>query len=231
MDSFEPFCSILAPETPENTPTTLAKSSSFTERNWKHFDLYSTRTKTLVLNEPASLSKTPSWAFHMGRGSNARSGVFFPSLRGLFLNYADPLSFFIAFAVAPHLVFLSIHLRQASATEESKGAILELTQHLRQKNTSLSHVHVIRPFQQEALDNLLALKTLKAVQVVTRIAEHVTIKQPFWAASLLVVREAGLEQESEEHYTSNRNLRVLTPAAAGSDQPARALPPRVQPIS
>ncbi|TEB20370.1 hypothetical protein FA13DRAFT_1743100, partial [Coprinellus micaceus] len=212
MDSFEPFCSILA----------QVSSSAFTENSWKRFDLYSIHTKTLVLNDPVSLSSNLSRAFHMG-SSNGRSGAFFPSLKGLFLNSADPVSFFIAFTVSPHVRLISIDLPPASTTEESKDAILALTQHLGRTANSLTHAHFLRPFSQRVLGHLQSVSTLQIVQLAIPSAEYTAIGQSFWAPYALLLWEAFPEQESEETYTTSRDSYIanLTPWALSHARPAR----------
>lgn len=153
--------------------------------------------------------------------SNGRSGAFFPSLKGLFLNSADPLSFFIAFTVSPHVRLISIDLPPASTTEESKDAILALTQHLGRTANSLTHAHFLRPFPQRVLGHLQSVKTLQIIQLVIPSAEYTAIGQSFWTPCTLYLREAFPEQEYNEFYTASRDswIATLTPWALCRDIP------------
>ncbi|KAJ2913532.1 hypothetical protein MD484_g6881, partial [Candolleomyces efflorescens] len=126
MDTLEPLFELILPcDTIQDSTTPLVPLTywaTISSEDWKRFETYSSRTKTLVLNRKTSPEVDLSWLFYIAN-SNKRPTQLFPAVKNLFLTSNDTLSLFIAFHVAPQLDILCINLDEESHEPDNDSTV------------------------------------------------------------------------------------------------------------
>ncbi|KAJ3515289.1 hypothetical protein NMY22_g14487 [Coprinellus aureogranulatus] len=162
MDSFEPFCSLLTPAQQGNN-VAPGSQGRLVDKGLDRFNLYSSKTKSLILGKPPSLIHDPCWAAYIAAHKGLANSLF-PSLKSLFLHSADALSLLIAFSVGHYIQILSIHLDPtALAAEEERGSAVAFTSYLSQHSQELVTVQVVYPIDAQSIRNLAAIKSIRHV--------------------------------------------------------------------
>ncbi|KAJ3550961.1 hypothetical protein NMY22_g104 [Coprinellus aureogranulatus] len=190
MHSFEPFCPLLFPH-PATSANLPAGPGGGSEHALARFELYASKTKALILNDPVSLLDNPSWAFnwHLDK-RNLGSIKLFPALSALYLNSADPLSLFIALSVCQRIQLLSIFLDPASVTQGVKDAILELASRTGQRNCSIRFLNCLHPGGLQFLSRGPIFEFLERTEITVGAGDLEALEPILWAPNKVVIGEA-----------------------------------------
>ncbi|KAJ3535894.1 hypothetical protein NMY22_g6277 [Coprinellus aureogranulatus] len=207
MDSFEPFCSLLLPgRQPHPVDAGLDDPDIPSDEGLDRFDLYASKTKTLILNEASSLLSDPGWACYLSVCKDRPTGIF-PALNNLYLNSADALSLFVAFSVAPGLLLLSIYLDAASVTPNVERVLLQLAIQLARQNRSLKALQLINPARPAFLYRISSLlSSIVRLNFAICSGESTAITPNLWIPTVVEVDQINVAPWVEGLYTQIRDV-------------------------
>ncbi|KAF5339085.1 hypothetical protein D9611_011213 [Ephemerocybe angulata] len=166
MDSLVPFfCEILPADRRKDCNELFRplgyRRQPISESHWKRFEVYSAKTKTLILNQ----MKPPmdnAWVLH-ALSSKKRPDVLFPALRRLWLSSTDSLSLAVAFSIAPQVKFLAIHFDEGTGEEEE--ICLALLATLRQADGGPQDLTISQPITYTALRSLHQINSITCLSL------------------------------------------------------------------
>ncbi|KAJ3499940.1 hypothetical protein NMY22_g19435 [Coprinellus aureogranulatus] len=207
IDSFEPFCSLLLPgRQPNILHAGPDDSDILPDESMDRFDLYSSKTKTLVLNEPPPLLSDPGWACYLSACKDRPTGMF-PALKNLYLNSADALSLFVAFSVAPRLRILSICLDAALVTRDVERALLQLATLLAGQNRSLQALQLINPARPAFLYKVSSLlSSIVRLNFAISSGKSTAITPHLWIPAVVEIDQINVEPWVGGLYTHIRDV-------------------------
>ncbi|RXW11765.1 hypothetical protein EST38_g14090 [Candolleomyces aberdarensis] len=174
MDTLEPFFELILPcDTllDRATPAVpLAYWNAISSDEWKRFEVYSSRTKTLILNRKTSPEIDPSWLFYIA-SSTKRPAQLFPAIKHLVLTSNDTLSLFIAFHVTPQIDRLTVHLDKESKEPDDESSVA-FTSSLAENAGKLTSLRLVQPVSWKIIDVVATIPGLKRLSL--RVEKHTT---------------------------------------------------------
>ncbi|KAJ2935647.1 hypothetical protein H1R20_g1447, partial [Candolleomyces eurysporus] len=172
MDTLEPFFRLILPcdKLLDNaTPRVpLTYWNAISSDDWKRFEVYSSRTKTLLLNRKTSPEIDPSWLFYIA-SSTKRPVQLFPAIKLLVLTSNDTLSLFVAFHVVPQIDRLAIHLDKESEEPDDESSVA-FTSSLAENAGKLTALGLVQPVSRKMIDVVATIPGLK--RLFLRVKEH-----------------------------------------------------------